>query len=138
MHPHEWQQSGSIYLWSYEANPKYFRGYHLHCCELGSDSLVSLILSMEGAGSSAKRTVTLSEPTKAKLLVPGCGNRPINFKKLIVANSDRWALSSEQEKAYLFFCNDDVSPLVDAISGIKEGKGDFTIGTPGNELWFWW
>lgn len=138
MHPHEWKQKGNIFLWSYEGNPSGYRGWHLHCSDTGCDSLVSLIDSFSGIKESVNRTIQLSKPTNRHFGVPGCKRKPLNDEKLVIANADQWAIHSNHGTTRLCVSENDISKLRDAVSGIKFGKGDYFIGSPGNELWFWW
>ena len=138
MHPNEWKQSGKIYLWRYESNPRNYRGWHLNCDETGCDSLTSLISSFSELEESERRTVLLSKPTSHQLAVPGCNQKALSDERLVIGNSDQWALRSESGKTYLNICQDHIPKMIQGISEIKVGKGDRFIGKQGNEIWFWW
>ncbi len=138
MHLNQWNQKGKVYLWRYEGNPKNYSGWHLHCDKAGASSLAELISALTHLDSRFHRTVNLTQPTHQQLGVPNSSAKAISDTKMVVSKDDVWSIKSEGGKTHFRFDDENMPMLLQAILGIPESKGDFSIGTKGSRLWFWW
>lgn len=110
----------------------------MHCDKAGATSLAKLISSFSNVSEICQRTVVLSKPTEQQLSVPNCSAKVMSDTKLLVTKQEKWSIASEDGKTHVGFDGEHLSQLVEAILGISEGKGDFSIGPKGSRLWFWW
>ncbi|GAA0851691.1 hypothetical protein [Microbulbifer sediminum] len=138
MHLNEWIQKGRVYIWTYEGNPKSYRGWHLTCDKDGAESLAHLVAAIADADMGKRRTVKLTRPSDAQLLVPNCKFKHHSFDKLVVSHGSAWLIESDAERVVLSIPSELAESLKARISGIPRGKGDISMGIPGSELWFWW
>lgn len=140
-----WKQFGRISLWRYTENERNFPGWHLNADEAGCRSLLLLFeaFAADGIGS---RTVAITAPTKAQLVVPN--NKAglaacVAPEKLRITFSpapEEWSFPSDLDPAMIRVGSSWLSQLRDGIAGIPEGRGDYAIGDRkgGFPLWFWW
>lgn len=139
------KQVGRISLWRYTEHDRNFPGWHLNADAAGCQSLLLLIesLSVEGEGH---RTVEIAAPAEAQLRVPN--NRggeapwtaPTKLRIALVRESGVWAFPPGTDPAILTVGTAWLEPLREGVSGIRLGRGDYSIGTgnTGLPLWFWW
>ncbi len=142
MNTNKWKQSGRLYLWRYEDNPKNYCGWHLTADSEGVRSLLELIGLMLKSKDESYRTIKLYQTTGHELRVPNCRSRAISCSKLILKNKkdneDNWNISDQQGIATIVAGDDSLSNLMAGLLDIQRGRGDYFIGTNGHELWFWW
>lgn len=134
----EWKQKGVVSLWSYEGNPRHFPGWHLNCDEEGANSLVELVQALTASGVGAARTIKLSAPTKKQLSVPNCREKYKSSEKMVLNLSKKWVVVNADEKLIIEFPTEMANQLITGITGIAAGIGDYSIGSEGSKLWFWW
>ena len=138
----KWKQSGSIFLWRYEENPKNYRGWHLIADSKGVRSLMELIDLMLKSSDEARRSIKINIPTENELRVPGCKKKAISTTKFVLLkkkdNSDCWSIFEEQDAIKLEAGDNALRQLKNGLTDIQNNKGDYFIGTTGHELWFWW
>lgn len=138
----KWKQSGRLFLWRYEENPKNYRGLHLTADADGCRSLIELLNFMVKSEEESKRTIKLYPTTEYELKVTGCNNRAMPCSKLILTNrkdnDDYWNISDHNGIATIEGGNNSLSKMVGGLQDIQQGQGDYFIGSEGHELWFWW
>jgi hypothetical protein len=140
-----WKQSGSVSLWRYTENLRNFPGWHLTADAAGCASLLALLDALAFDGVAASRTLGITAPTASVLAVPN--NRssgwvaPSKFRLAFSPRSNQWGFPDALEPASLSIGADWLPTLRQAIAGIPQGQGDYSIGQPGNgslPLWIWW
>jgi hypothetical protein len=142
MNTNKWKQSGTVYLWRYEENPKNYRGWHLTADSEGVRSLLELIDLMLKSNDEASRTIKTDIPTENELKVPNCKKKAISTTKIVLLNkkdnSDYWSISEAPGVVTLEAGDKALGQLKDGLIDIQNNKGDYFIGENGHELWFWW
>ncbi len=90
----------------------------------------------------AKRTIKMDRPTENELKVTNCKSKAIPSAKMIFLNKkdskNKWKISDDQGTATLEADDESLCKLRDGLADIQNGRGDYFIGTKGQELWFWW
>ena len=144
---HSWKQSGNISLWYYTENEHNFPGWHLTADPAGCESLIALLDALAADGVIASRSVEITPPSRAQLGVPNNKSGLAAWQapgKLRIAFSDNpadWSFPLDLDPAVLTIGSDWLAPLREGISGITQGRGDYSIGGAGkgsSRLWFWW
>ncbi len=141
MNINKWKQSGNIYIWRYQDNPKNYRGWHLSANNSGCISISELLQALIDSPPEAYRTVQLSVPTDKQFCVPNCKRKPISETKLIIVKSgipDEWTLTNNEDKLQLNIGTVYLHKFISGIADIQRGEGDYFIGRKDQELWFWW
>ena len=137
----KWKQSGNVYIWRYQDNPKNYPGWHLSANNAGCMSISELLRAFIDSPPETNRTVQLSVPTEKQFCVPNCNRRPIPETKLRITKSgipDEWALKNIEDKLQLDIGTVYLQKLISGIADIQQQKGDYCIGHTHQELWFWW
>jgi hypothetical protein len=141
-----WKQSGRISLWRYTENERNYPGWHLSADVAGCQSLLALLeaLATDGGGF---RTITITTPDKAQLLVPNNKSglaawvAPTKLQMELSPNPTEWAFPPDMDPAAITVGSNWLAPLREGIAGIAKGRGDYAIGDRKNgsfRLWFWW
>ena len=142
MNINQWKQKGEIYLWRYVGNPINYAGWHLSCNKEGCESFLELLGCFVGSSENAKRTVNISAPKNNQLKVPNCNGKFRSPPKLFISydskNNEAWDFSEETEKVALSVGKMYLEKIKSGVSDVSQGKGDYSIGEKGKELWFWW
>ena len=141
MNINKWKQSGNIYIWRYQDNPRNYPGWHLSANNSGCISFSELLQALIDSPPEANRTVQLSVPTEKQFCVPNCNRKPIAETKLRIkrsGNTDKWALTKNEDKLQLDIGIVYLQKFISGIADIQQGKGDYCIGRDNQELWFWW
>ena len=142
MNINQWEQSGKIYLWRYVTNPKNYPGWHLACNKEGCESFLELLGCFVEAGPDAKRTVNISVPDDNQLKVPNFNDKSSSPLKLVISYKSEyayaWGFSEENGKVTLSIGREYLEKVKNGFLDIVQGKGDYSIGDKGKELWFWW
>ena len=130
-------------LWRYTENQRNFPGWHLTADPAGCASLIALLDAFAADGTPSSRTLTVTAPTQAALAVPN--NRsaaPVAPAKLRISLSPaatEWSFPQSINPAELSVGADWLPVLRQAIAGIPQGKGDYSIGpSDSGSLWLWW
>lgn len=138
-----WKQTGRISIWRYTENERNYPGWHLNADRAGCQSLLSLLdaLAADGAGS---RSVAITAPTKAQLVVPNnmrgraAWVAPEKLRLTISPVEDRWSFPPDLDPAAIEVGSAWLRALRGGIAGIPEGCADYAIGKGSLSLWFWW
>jgi len=142
MNINDWKQKGSVYFWKYISNPKNYAGWHLTCNKEGCDSVLELIGCFIEGGEDSRRTLNISAPGNDQLKVPNCSDKSRSPIKLVISyrslDSEVWDFSEENGKLVLSVGVKHLSKFKNGLVDISQGKGDYSIGNKGQELWFWW
>jgi hypothetical protein len=144
----KWKQVGHLYLWRYKEGLRNYPGWNVTADSLGSDSLIDLLDRMIDAQFSSQQMVHLSKPTDAHLVIPNNGAASWKHaSKLIISfpkervSLDHWHLSIDGDKVILTLGLSNMREFRDAILDLKQGGGDYSIGTIAPEdqwLAIWW
>lgn len=142
MNTNTWKQSGNVYLWRYEENPRDLQGWHLTADPKGVLSLLELIDRMLKSNGEVRRTIKSTTPTNNELRVPSRIKKAISAAKIVLLNkkdaSEYWRISEAQGVVTLEAGDRTLGRLKDGLIDIQNNRGDYFIGEKGNELWFWW
>lgn len=138
MNPNEWKQRGRVSIWSYDGSPRNYPGWHLNCDQAGAASLISLVKALLDSQEDAHRTVVVTGPAESQLAVPNCRATPSSPQRLVVKIAPEWRLSELAGKLELCFPREMGQAIIEGLQGLVEGKGDYSIGENGCQLWFWW
>ncbi len=136
-----WVQKGCIFIWSYKGNPKNYQGFHLSSDFVGCNSLIKLLGLFSKSDQSAKRTLKLSKPDNKVYSIPNCNSKPIAYQKCLIqfeARSKSMAIKTDKEKIIITIGKDYISKIINGLTDIKKGSGDYQIGDSISQLWFWW
>jgi hypothetical protein len=143
----KWKQNGSLYLWRYLENTRNFPGWHLSADNLFCLSLANLIERMMAARWNAEKALLVTPPTAKVLSVPNNHNGEARWKsaqsfllkypKDKVA-ADYFSLEETEGNVILSVGTEKLQLFNECVLGISQGKGDFSIGSGGSQLWFWW
>jgi len=130
-------------LWRYAENQRNFPGWYLTADPPGCASLIALLDAFIADGTPSSRTLIVTAPTQAVLAVPN--NRsaasitPAKFRLSSSSTASEWSFPQSTEPAELSVGADWLPVLRQAIGGIPQGKGDYSIGPSGSgSLWLWW
>ena len=147
LHSRSWQQNGSISLWRYTENERNYPGWHLTADMSGCASLVALLDALLNDGIEASRVIKISAPTPTILQVPNnrggqAGWRsPERLRVTYSKTQSFWAFPKQLGSAELTIGADWLVRMRDAVTGIPQGQGDYSIGADEHDnlpLWFWW
>jgi hypothetical protein len=138
-----WVQRGKACLWCYESgSSRAYRGWHLTLDGEAAESTADLLKRIRASDAVRKRTLSTIKPTPEVLAVPN--NRRAKALspgalKLIydpAANPDRWRIELRQDTLELEMGSRSLDRLINGVTAVRAGEGDFSIGDP--PLWFWW
>ena len=141
MNTNKWKQSGNIYIWTYQDNPKNYPGWHMSGNDAGCNSISKLLEAFIDSPPEVIRTVQLSIPTDKQFSVPNCNSKPIPETKFMIkksGNPNSWVLENVDGKLQLEIGTVYLSKFISGIADIQQQKGDYFIGSTQQELWFWW
>jgi hypothetical protein len=141
MNINEWKQTGKIYVWRYRDNPKNYRGWHMTANKSGCKSALNLLQTFTHSSIEFWRTIQLSVPTSDQYGVPNCSSKPIAESKLVINKNEKpdfWKLENKDDKLFLEMGINYIHKLMSGVTDIQNNKGDYFIGSKGQELWFWW
>lgn len=138
MNPNDWKQSGRVSIWTYQGNPRSYRGWHLNCDEEGAGSLADLVSALAGAPEPSRRTVIITKPTQRQLAVPNCSAKPRSPQKFVLTISADWSITEAEDLVVLGFPGDMAGEIETGLQALLRCDGDYNVGTEGSELWFWW
>ena len=136
----EWKQTGKIFIWRYDGNPKNYRGWHMSADKLGCKSLLELLEIYKQYNTDVWRTLQLSTPTSEQYLVPSRRFIPIIESKLTIQkneNSEFWKIEKIRSKLMIETGTNNLAKLISGVNDVMNNKGDYFIGSKGQELWFW-
>lgn len=139
---HAWRQHGTVSLWRYPDGQRNFPGWHLGADADGCASLLALLGALEADGAGTSRTVQLLAPDTAQLAVPN--NRDAKWdtaqtlRLTVDAAADAWQWLLDGQRLELRIGMDALRGLRHGVQDIATGRGDYSVGSGTDALWFWW
>jgi hypothetical protein len=109
----------------------------------GCESLLALLGELPHT-PEPYRTLSITPPTSKQWRVPKANPAWVAPSRLRLAWSVEpaiWDFPAELDPAVLTFGVEWLGPLRNGVASIREGRGDYAIGTGkgiGLPLWFWW
>ncbi len=101
-----------------------------------------LVDFLSQATAETKRTIDVSMPTASELSVPNYKVKAVSANKLIIVfdpgNDEAWRIISDERKVAFTVGQVGLRKFRDGLLDIQNGKGDYSIGDKGQEVWFWW
>jgi hypothetical protein len=142
---HSWKQAGRAFVWRYPPHKKKHRGWHFTCDDAACDCLTNLIEAMRAEAEPSRRTISLSPATSDVWAVPNFGE-PLreSHQKMVFEYDPNFGgllLSKHEGRLRLHFGDATASTLIEAITDLKAGGGDYAL--PSNDrnaspIWIWW
>ena len=112
------------------------------CDEAGCTSIAELADLAQNSITDSKRTINITHPSNNELRVPNCKAKATAPKKLVFSYAkgapEAWEIYLENDKLFLSLGENYLEQFKRGILDISQGNGDYSIGTEGQELWFWW
>jgi hypothetical protein len=142
---HSWKQAGRAFVWRYAPHKKKHRGWHFTCDNAASDSLAKLIGVMRAESEPSRRSISLSPATPDVWAVPNFGEPLRESHQTMVVdydpNFDDLLLSERDDRLCLRFGPATATTLIDAITDVKAGAGDYALRPNDRNappIWIWW
>ena len=137
------KQRGIVASWHYEGFPKNFSGYHLTADHFGCEFLLKLFELFKSTPYPARKEIILNRPTAKILSVPNCPRNCIPSFRLQIrylqsSPQDSWSVTESGSTLTIKTGERGLDALSTGISDIHKGKGDRSIGSGHESLWFWW
>jgi hypothetical protein len=136
---------GKIHFWEFKDKNPNRRNWNFTADSEGCTSFIELLELMNCSLYSSKKLVTLSPPEQSQIDVPNDRNiywRPKLKLNLNYRNNESslWIIKEDSDILEISFGTDKVREFIDAVSQVKENKGDFSIGDNNDNhiLYFWW
>ena len=136
-----WRQVGQVHLWHYATNS---HGWHLTADDTASAALIQLLGLMRDAQFTAKQTIALSSCAADELPAANFPGRFKTYRQWNLVHSkpkhadDHWRVTADDEQITLEVGTARLDELRQGLENVRQGIGDYHIGTEGMELWFWW
>lgn len=144
----KFQIRGNIYLWKYKDNERNFPGWNLTVDKEASEHLVKLLDMMHQYEWATNKLVKVTPPTGKQIAVPNnwggtaawessAGLKIISTKSIQL---NHWRITEKFPIVEIELGPSNLAKLKEAIAGIPNGIGDFSIGDVIDEnlLTFWW
>ena len=112
----KWKPAGVISLWHYDGFPKNYCGFHLTADQNACPSLLRLV-------------------TCSQKCIPA-EHLEIRFRREY--SDDHWAVTENDQGIAVEMGVDGLNNFERGIADVMSGKGDWSIGSGKESLWFWW
>ena len=140
-----WKQQGRVFLWRYVENTRNYPGWHLTADAVGARSLLELTSLMRAASWPSRTTIDLTRPTEAILKVPNNRDgeaRWVGATRLCIRSAPElspthWDIRQVDDTVELRPGSEMLAQLDRGLHDILDGRGDYSMGGPPAELWFW-
>lgn len=141
-----WKQNGSLYFWRYLENTRNFPGWNLSANNLFCQSFADLAERMLTARWSSEKALLITPPDIKVLRVPNNRDGKAHWespKSLLLkypkdkVAADYFLLEEIKGNVVLSIGTQKLQLLAECISGVSQGKNDYSIGSDDSQLWFW-
>ena len=139
-HVEKWKPRGTVSMWLCCQDK--LDGWSITADDAACDALLDLFDRMENAQWPGKKRMPLVKLRRAANVVGWIRNRwathlTVKYPKDRVAD-EHWALEEQDRELFLTVGLSRLRELREAIADVKQGGGDYCIGSDENRLWIWW
>ncbi|WP_420472163.1 hypothetical protein [Brevundimonas sp. FT23042] len=120
-----WKPKGRVYFW-YEADRRQGEGWHIAADPGGCDDLEQIVSLARAAQHPARFTFASASAGMVGLTISFNG----------AWSADHWVLTDEP--VVLSLGDEGLTALLDAVSDMRKGDGDYCIGPHDQRIWVWW
>lgn len=135
-----WKQRGRICVWKHKQRHV---DWNLSADEVGCEALLALITLMETSRCPSRKTLSLVKPQNTATGVNGWGRASfasqfiLKYPKSQVPET-HWEIVEDGSIVTLAVGLSQLHRLRVAILDMKNGGGDYSIGSDQAPLWIWW
>ena len=144
-HIEKWKQKGHLYLWHYLENERNYPGWHLSADRAFCNSFSDLIERMLLSSWISQKLIALTTPTMDILRIPnnrGGNARWYTKNSLLIkcgkdSGKECFDLEEKDDLVTILASSQNLIFLQTCVTGIFQGKNDYSIEIGEKRLWFW-